>query len=85
MVDPLVENLFDLNNAVWKTYWYEHLLKKWRSMVIGSMLGWNRIFLMLNWIDTQISSKYILERPDLLNRQVNRDPAVNGISRIIKN
>ena len=59
----------NLDNKIWKHHWYEHVLPKWNSLAIGSVIGLNRVLLMLNLIEPQINLKNIPE--DLTNRQVN--------------
>jgi hypothetical protein len=66
LINPIVENLFD--NTEWKHHWYEHVLPKWNSLAIGSIVGLNRILLMLGFIKPQISLENVSE--DILNRQV---------------
>lgn len=67
-MNPIVEDLFDIDNSIWKHYWYEHLLHKWKGMAIGSLFGINRILLMMGLIKPQINSNKLTD--EIINRQV---------------
>ena len=68
LINPIVETLFDVENAIWKHHWYEHVVPKWSSLAIGSVTGINRMLLMLGFIQAQMSSVKLPE--EILSRQV---------------
>ena len=57
MINPMVEGLFSIDNGVWRSYWYEHILPKWYSYAIGSTVGLNRILLMTKFMQPQIKEE----------------------------
>lgn len=65
LINPLVENLFELDNSIWKKFWYEKFLPRWYSYSLGSAIGLNRVLMMLGLIQPQIDFNDV----DNLNRQ----------------
>ena len=76
MINPLVETLFDVNNAVWKKHWYDNIFVHTNELALGSMLGINRILLMLNMIETQLKCSVKEYPEDVSNRQVNNNTSL---------
>jgi hypothetical protein len=68
MVNPLVETLFDMDNGIWKDFFNDKLLPKLNSYAVGSLVGINRILLMIGFIEPAIFSEKMAT--DILNRQV---------------
>jgi hypothetical protein len=68
LINPLVENLFTIDDSIWKNFWYESLLPKWQNYAFGSVFGLNRLLMMAKIIEPQLNSNVLNET--ILNRQV---------------
>jgi hypothetical protein len=69
LINPLVESLFSVNDAVWQKFWYDSVVPKWYSYAIGSAVGINRIFMMLGIIKPQLTDQI----DDISIRQVGHE------------
>ena len=64
----MVENLFSIDDGVWKNFWYDTVVPKFYSYALGSAVGLNRFLMLANLIQPQMNVSQSSE--DVTNRQV---------------
>ncbi|XP_022092786.1 uncharacterized protein LOC110980430 isoform X2 [Acanthaster planci] len=67
LVDPLVEGMFELDDGIWNSFWFEHLLPSFQSLQLSAAIGLSRIVLLLGLMELPITGQVIPE--DVVIRQ----------------
>jgi pimeloyl-ACP methyl ester carboxylesterase len=67
LVNPLAENLFTIDDSIWRDHWYEHIIPSWYGYALGSVLGINRLLMTTGLLKPQLNS--IQLDNDITNRQ----------------
>lgn len=88
LIDPLVENLFTVDNGAWNEYWYSLVLPSLQSMHLAAILGVSRLALLVGWLhpplpedniaqEVMFRKKYLLCNPTHLNAAFNEHLFMN--------
>ncbi|XP_038051976.1 uncharacterized protein LOC119724816 [Patiria miniata] len=62
LVDPLVEGIFELDDGIWSSFWFDHLLPSFQSLQLSAAIGLSRIVLLLGLMEQPITGQVIPEK-----------------------
>ncbi|XP_054761503.2 uncharacterized protein LOC129267881 [Lytechinus pictus] len=61
LIDPLVEGIFEIDDAVLEQFWYGHLVPTLQSLQLSAAIGLTRLGLMLGLVEQPIKGEVISE------------------------
>lgn len=67
LINPLSDDLFELDSGSWETHWYGNLIPSFQSLQLGAALGLVRLALIVGLISQPLTGTNLPE--DVVNRQ----------------
>ncbi|XP_072175368.1 uncharacterized protein [Diadema setosum] len=61
LIDPLVDGMFEIDDAIWEQFWYGHLVPTLQSLQLSAAIGLTRLGLMLGLVEQPIKGEVISE------------------------
>lgn len=61
LIDPLVEGIFGIDDAILEQFWYSHLVPTLQSLQLSAAIGLTRLGLMLGLVEQPIRGEVISE------------------------